>query len=91
MNKSNIEHTIAGVIAQVVIWIATGSLWLGFAFVTGLFLGREHAQIEATLNDPPKIKRYKALAFWKWSLAAKLDFALPVLITLVLAIMLTNL
>ena len=85
MNKSNIEHAIAGLVLQIIIWLATGSLWLGFAFVVGLFLGREHAQFEATLNGPPKWKRYEALAFWKWSTDAKLDFALPVLATLALA------
>lgn len=86
MNKSNIEHLVFGLIAQAAIWIVTGSLWLGFAFVTGLFLGREHAQFEYTLNDPPKIKRHKALAFWKWSTDAKIDFALPVLITSLVAV-----
>lgn len=77
MNKSNIEHAIAGLALQAIIWLATGSLWLGFAFVTGLFLGREHAQFEFTLNGTPKRKRYEALAFWKWSTDAKLDLLIP--------------
>ena len=86
MNKSHIEHLVAALVTQAVIWFATGSLWLGFAFVVGLFLGREHAQFEYTLNDPPKIKRCKALAFWRWSLDSKLDFILPVVVTLLVAL-----
>lgn len=86
MNKSNIEHAIAGLVLQIVIWLVTGSLWLGFAFVTGLFLGREHAQYEYTISGPPKTKRYEALAFWKWSTDAKIDFTLPVLLTLIISI-----
>lgn len=86
MNKSNIEHAIAGLFLQVIIWLATDSLWLGFVFVTGLFLGREHAQFEYKLGNPSKLKGYEAFAFWKWSLDSKLDFILPVLVTLLVAL-----
>lgn len=89
MNKSHIEHLVAALVTQAVIWLATGSLWLGFAFVTGLFLGREHAQFEFTLNGPSKRKRCEALAFWKWPTDAKLDFMFPVLGTLALATAIT--
>lgn len=85
MNRSNIEHLVAALIAQALIWLATGSLWLGFAFVSGLFLGREHAQREYEIGGSGKAKRYKALDFWRWSNDAKIDLALPVGATLLIA------
>lgn len=87
MNRSNIEHLVAALIAQAVIWLATGSLWLGFTFVFGLFLGREHAQREYEIGGVGKRKRYKALDFWRWSKDAKIDLALPVVATLLIAIL----
>lgn len=89
MNRSNIEHLVAALIAQAVIWLATGSLWLGFAFVFGLFLGREHAQREYQIRGSGKRKRYEALKFWRWSTDAKLDFLAPVVGSLVLATTIT--
>lgn len=86
MNRTHIEHLIVGVVLQVIIWLATGSLWLGFAFVVGLFLGREHAQFEYKIGDPSKLKRYEALAFWKWSTDAKFDFIFPVIVTFIISI-----
>lgn len=86
MNRSNVEHLVAALIAQALIWLATGSLWLGFAFVFGLFLGREHAQREYQIGGSGKRKRYEALKFWHWSKDAKIDLALPVLATLALAL-----
>lgn len=77
MNRSNVEHLVAALIAQALIWFATGSLWLGFAFVFGLFLGREHAQREYQIGGSGKRKRYEALDFWRWSLDAKLDLLIP--------------
>ena len=89
MNRSNIEHLVAALIAQAVIWFATGSLWLGFAFVFGLFLGREHAQREYQIGGAGKRKRYEALNFWRWSKDSKFDLALPTLATLLVAITLS--
>lgn len=89
MNKSHIEHLVAALIAQALIWLATGSLWLGFAFVFGLFLGREHAQREYKIGDPSKLKGYEALDFWRWSTDAKLDFLVPVAGALALATTIT--
>lgn len=87
MNKSHIEHLVAALIAQAIIWLATGSLWFGFVFVSGLFLGREHAQFEYKIGDPSKLKWFEALAFWKWSLDAKLDLIIPVGATLLVALL----
>lgn len=86
MNRSHIVHVIVGLFIQANIWLVTGSLWLGFAFVTGMFLGREHAQFEYKLGGPTKYTRYEALAFWKWSTDAKLDLVLPAIATLIVSI-----
>lgn len=86
MNRSNVEHLVAALITQAVIWAATGSLWLGFVFVFGLFLGREHAQREYQIVGSGKRKRYEALNFWSWSKDSKFDLALPALATLLVAI-----
>ena len=86
MNKTHIEHLIIALVIQALVWFATGSLWFGFAFVFGLFLGREHAQREYKIGDPSKLKGYEALDFWRWSKDAKIDFALPTLVTFLVAI-----
>ena len=87
MNKTHIEHLVIALVLQALVWLATGSLWLGFAFVFGLFLGREHAQREYKIGDPSKLKGYEALDFWRWSKDAKIDLALPVGVTLLIAIL----
>lgn len=87
MNKSNIEHLVAALVAQAVIWLVTGSLWYGFVFVSGLFLGREHAQREYQIGGSSKRKRYEALKFWRWSLDAKLDLIVPAGATLLVALL----
>lgn len=87
MNKTHLEHVAVAVVLQAVIWLATGSLWYGFVFVSGLFLGREHAQREYKTGDPSKLKGYEALDFWRWSKDAKIDLALPVGVTLLVAIL----
>lgn len=88
MNKTHIEHLVIALVIQALVWLATGSLWLGFAFVFGLFLGREHAQREYKIGDPSKLKVYEALDFWRWSKDAKIDLVLPVFATLLIAIFL---
>ena len=87
MNKSHIEHLVAALIAQALIWLATGSLWYGFVFVSGLFLGREHAQREYKIGNPSKLRGFEALDFWRWSLDAKLDLIIPVGATLLVALL----
>ena len=86
MNRSNIDHAIAGVAIQAITWLITGSLWIGCVFVIGLFFGREHVQFEYKLGGPTKLTRYKALAFWKWSTDAKFDLIFPVIATLIISI-----
>ena len=87
MNKTHIEHLVIALVLQALIWLATSSLWLGFAFVFGLFLGREHAQREYKLGNPSKLKGFEALGFWRWSKDAKADLLFPVLATLFVSIL----
>lgn len=89
MNKTHIEHLVIALVIQALVLIATGSLWFGFVFVFGLFLGREHAQREYKIGDPSKLKGYEALDFFRWSTDAKLDFLVPVVGTLALATTIT--
>ena len=87
MNKTHIEHLVIALVLQALVWLVTGSPWYGFVFVSGLFLGREHAQFEYKIGDPSKLKGYEALAFWKWSLDAKLDLIVPAGATLLVALL----
>ena len=83
MNKTHLEHLIIALIIQgffiggfYFLGLQHGA-WFGFAFVSGLFLGREHAQREYKIGDPSKLKGYEALDIWRWSLDAKLDLLIP--------------
>ena len=46
MNQSTLGHTATAILFQVVLWIVTGDWWIGAAFGSAFFLGREHAQAE---------------------------------------------
>lgn len=93
MNRTHLEHLVIALIIQ---GFFVGSFyflglqhgaWFGAVFVTALFLGREHAQREYKIGDPSKLKGYEALDFWRWSKDAKIDLALPLAATLLIAIL----
>ena len=77
MNRTNFEHLGVGLALQGLIWLLTGNLWLGALFVTGLFLGREHAQREYHLGDPSRLIGYEALDFWRWTPDEVFDLLFP--------------
>ncbi|AQS50566.1 hypothetical protein PAEH1_01560 [Paenalcaligenes hominis] len=94
MNRTHLEHLIVALVIQGffiggfnLLGLQDGS-WFGAAFVTALFIGREHAQREYKIGDPSKLKGYEALDIWRWSLDAKLDLLVPVLAVFIVAVLL---
>lgn len=77
MNRTNFEHLILALVLQGVLYLLTGNWWIGAAFSSGIFLGREHAQREYHIGDPSQLVGYEALDFYRWSLDAQLDLAFP--------------
>ena len=94
MNQTNFEHAGFALVMQAV-FILLGVFvfhdistlaWIGAAFVSAFFLGREHAQREYKIGDPSKLIGYEAFDIWRWKLDAKLDLLLPVVASLGVAI-----
>ena len=74
---------------QIILGILTGNFWLGMAFGSGFFLGREVAQREYKLTKGESVKGLKpwdGFDIINWRLDAKLDLVFPVLGTTVLAL-----
>ena len=51
MNRSNWEHVLYALLAQAIVGLVTGSLWIGAALSIGFFAGREHAQREYQITE----------------------------------------
>lgn len=77
MNKSNFEHLIVALIIQAIVAMLTGDWWLGAAFASGIYIGREHAQREYEIGNPLNLVGYEALDFWRWCRDAQLDLLFP--------------
>jgi hypothetical protein len=91
MNHTNWEHAIFALIGQIVIFLITGSWWLGAIGASGFFLGREHAQFEYKIGNPSTLNPLEGFQFWKWNLDSKLDSLFPVVSTFGLATIMTQL
>lgn len=80
MNRTNFEHALFALLMLAVIGWPTGNWWAGAAFGSAFFLGREHAQREYHLGDPSKLPPWAGFDIWNWSLDAKLDLIVPVIV-----------
>ena len=90
MNASNFQHALWAVLFQVPLGLVTGNFWLGVAFSSGFFLGREVAQREYKLTNGGSVKDLKPWAGFdilKWGLDAKLDLLFPVVATVAVAVL----
>jgi hypothetical protein len=89
MNLSNLYHALYAMGFQFFLGIATGNFWLGMAFGSAFFLGREVAQREYKLTKGASVKELKPWAGFdilNWGWDAKLDLLFPVLGTTLVAI-----
>lgn len=89
MNSSNLEHALWAIGFQFFLGISTGNFWLGMAFGSAFFLGREVAQREYKITNGGSVKGLKPWAGFdilKWGWDAKLDLAFPVFATTLVAI-----
>lgn len=97
MNQTNFEHAGFALMMQSVFLLlgvfvfdaVTTLAWVGAAFASAFFLGREHAQREYKLGDPSKLMGYEAFDIWRWKLDAVLDLVFPVVASVVTASVVT--
>lgn len=94
MNQTNFEHAGFALMMQSVFLLLGVSVfhdvatlsWIGAAFASAFFLGREHAQREYKIGDPSKLIGYEAFDFWRWKLDAVLDLVFPVIASVTVAL-----
>ena len=82
MNTSNFSHALLALIAQGLIYIATGNLWYGAVFGIAFYLGREVAQQEAHTiaerwGSRAAMPWYEGFLFHRWSTDGKFDLLVP--------------
>lgn len=93
MNKTHFEHIVYAVLMQLPFGLF-GYWWVGAAFSVGFFVGREHAQAEeryiksnggvrTNAKLPPE---FGALQPKLWSTDSILDFAVPAICVVLIAI-----
>ena len=94
MNQTNFEHAGFALMMQSVFLLlgvfvfndVTILAWVGAAFASAFFLGREHAQREYKLGDPSKLMGHEAFDIWRWKLDAVLDLVFPVVASVTVAL-----
>ena len=91
MNKSNLEHAMMAAVLQLALGLATGNWFYGIALAAGLFWGREHAQKQDNIADARGVKVkdlewYEGANMKEWSQDSVMDFATPVVTTILIAI-----
>ncbi len=87
MNRTNFEHAGYALLMQAVIGLLTGDWWAGAAFGAAFFLGREHAQAQAEVDDYGLHGDFAAFKVWEWSLDAKLDLLFPVVAVIIVGVL----
>ncbi len=93
MNQTNFEHAGFALMMQSVFLLlgvfvfheVTMLAWIGAAFASAFFLGREHAQREYKLGDPSKLMGHEAFDIWRWKRDAVLDLVFPVVAVVAVA------
>ena len=91
MNSSNVLHGCMALILQAMIGVVTLNAWYGFFLAAGLFWGREHDQKQhniakqkgCTVKD---LEWYEGANMFAWHQDSVMDFAVPFVATLVVAI-----
>jgi len=83
VNRTNFEHAFFASLMQIVIGLVSGNWFAGGCFGIAFFLGREHAQAQATIGYS-LVKTFQAFDVRKWSLDAQLDLLFPVIACLVI-------
>jgi hypothetical protein len=89
MNTSNLYHALYAIGFQFFLGISTGNFWLGMAFGSAFFLGREVAQREYKISKGGSVKELKPWAGFdiiNWGLDAKLDLLFPIIGTSLVAL-----
>lgn len=89
MNKTNILHGVYAGVFQFLVGICTGNFWAGGLAAVLFFLGREVAQREYKLANGESVKTLKpweGFDILKWGPDAKLDLAVPVVVTFLIFI-----
>ena len=94
MNQTNFEHAGFALMMQSVFLLlgvfvfndVTMLAWIGAAFASAFFLGREHAQRGYRLGHPSRLMGYEAFDIWRWRTHAQLDLAFPVVASVTVAL-----
>ena len=88
MNQTNFEHAGYALLMQAFIGLITGNWWIGAAFGAAFFIGREHAQAESKVRKEgwAKYPEFECFAPRYWSLDAVLDFVVPTLAVVAIAL-----
>lgn len=94
INKSNIVHGVIALVFQLVIGLLLHNWWYGFFLAAGLFWEREHDQkqhnIAAATNRKVKdLQWYEGADMTKWHLDSWMDFTVPFITTLAVAIVMS--
>lgn len=94
MNKTNVVHGVIGIVLQLALYIVTWNPWYGFALVTGIFWSREQAQKQHYIAKAKKcaiheLEWYQGGDMTRWSKDSLLDFFVPFVATLVIALAIT--
>ena len=97
MNMSNVSHAFLALVAQAVIYFITKNLWIGAAFGSAFYFGREVAQHEsdqvkrygkrAGWFDDEGMPWYEGFKFLNWSTDSKYDLIFPVVAVYVVALL----
>lgn len=103
MNRTNWEHVAVALAHQIVVGLLTGNWWAGAALGSGIFIGREFAQAERrvlfahgwnTLKEAHAQGKYPELMAHNfkryWDLDSLLDMVMPIVATVVVALVLTT-
>ena len=94
MNRTNFEHAAIALIMQAFIGLLTGNWWMGAAFGTAFFIGREHAQAEDRYIEANGGSRYKTPQAPEWAVFnlkywdrdALLDWIIPMVAVVLVAL-----
>jgi hypothetical protein len=91
---NHLAHPVIALVIQVIIGLASGDWWLGAAAGSFYFVGREYAQAEYRNIEHnyggrrANMPYFGGLEFRAWTLKGVLDFVLPSLAVILVALLL---
>lgn len=91
-----LQHPIIALILQLVIGITTGNWWIGAAFGSGYFVGREYAQAEQRVIEHFYDNLRSNAPFWcalqlrAWTAKGITDFVYPTITVICAAYLVTK-